>query len=111
MWEVTYLEEAKEDLARLDGAVRKRVLAAIKKTASNPLPKNDPRNPGYGTPLGNQNSSVLTGFYKIKLRKDGIRVVYRLVRTETTMEIVVVGVRDSESVYREAVRRRTKHNI
>lgn len=47
----------------------------------------------------------LTGLLKIKLRGDGIRVVYRLERRERAMTIIVVGIRDDDAVYGEAAKR------
>ena len=50
-------------------------------------------------------------FLKIKLRGEGIRIVYKLIRTETQMLIVVVGVREDDEVYDTAQRRRDKHTL
>lgn len=44
-------------------------------------------------------------------RSDGIRVVYRLQRTEAEMLVVAVGVRADSEVYREAVRRRNARGL
>ena len=53
------------------------VLKAIEKVSQNPLPNYEG---GYGKPLGNRVASQLAGYYKIKLRKSGLRVVYSIVR-------------------------------
>ena len=53
----------------------------------------------------------LTGFYKIKLRGIGIRIVYKLIRTETQMIVVVIGMREDEEVYEIAARRIKKHDL
>ena len=103
-WEIHYTDEAKTDLRDLDGSQRKSVLKAIKKVSQNPLPVNEG---GYGKPLGNRHGKDLTGLCKIKLMKEGIRVVYALVRTETTMKIVVIAARSDDEVY-EAAAQRTK---
>jgi len=58
-WEVRISEEAKKDYRKLDGAVRKQVLAGILKVSEAPLPSPN----GYGKPLGNKNGNNLTGFY------------------------------------------------
>lgn len=60
---------------------------------------------GIGKPLGNHSSSKLSGFYKIKLRGLGYRVVYQLVMEKGAMRVIVVSVRDDEAVYKEAERR------
>ena len=105
-WEVEFLEEAVEDLRRIKEPIRTRVLKAIRKVAQNPLPQAEG---GYGKPLGNKGGLDLTGLMKVKLRSDGIRIVYRVVREGQTMKVVVIGARSDEQVYREAHRRKRKH--
>lgn len=100
-WNIEYIREAQKDLKRLDPYNRRLILKAIEKTAERPLPPPD----GIGKPLGNHASSKLSGFYKIKLRDLGYRVVYQLIREGETMRIIVISIRDDEAVYREAERR------
>ena len=101
-WKVEYLPEAEKDLKGLDGSQRNLVLKAIKKVQQNPLPVDEQ---GYGKPLGNHNSTNLAGLLKIKLRSAGLRIVYQLRRTETSMMIIVIGVRADEEVYELAQKR------
>lgn len=107
-WAIEYLPEAEEDLASLDGGVRLRVAKAIQKLAQNPLPDFEG---GYGKPLGNKRSFNLTNLLKCKLRKDGVRIVYQIVREGETVRIVVIGARADEEVYRLAARRREKYGL
>lgn len=100
-WTVEYIKEAQKDLRKLDPYVRKLVLKAIDKTAECPLHPPE----GIGKPLGNHASSRLSGFYKIKLKNLGYRVVYDLVREGSVMKIIIISVRDDEAVYKEAERR------
>lgn len=100
-WRIEYIKEAQRDLKRLDPYNRKLVLKAIDKTAERPLPPPD----GIGKPLGNHIDSKLSGYYKIKLRNLGYRVVYQLVREGEIMRIIVISIRDDEVVYKEAERR------
>lgn len=100
-WTVEYIKEAQKDLRKLDPYVRKLVLKAIEKTAKCPLPPPD----GIGKLLGNHASSKLSGFYKIKLKNLGYRVVYDLVHEGNVMKIIIISVRDDELVYREAEHR------
>ncbi|MEY8312823.1 type II toxin-antitoxin system RelE/ParE family toxin [Oscillospiraceae bacterium 42-9] len=100
-WRVEYLKEALRDLKRLDPYNQKLILKAISKTAERPLPPPD----GIGKPLGNHASSKLSGFYKIKLKNLGYRVVYQLVIQGEVMRIIVISVRDDDEVYKEAERR------
>lgn len=108
MWELSFLPEAREDLRALDGSQRIRVVKAIAKVQSNPLPSSEG---GYGNPLGNKRLSQLSGLMKVKLKSDGIRFVYKLERIEHAMRIVVIGVRSDDAVYREAQKRRESHGL
>ena len=104
-WELDYLPEAREDIKNLDRSKQIIVIKAIKKVKTNPLPQAEG---GYGKPLGNKHGFNLTTLLKIKLRGEGIRIVYKLIRTDTKMMIVVVGAREDEEVYRIAQRRLLK---
>ena len=107
-WKLIIWEEVNEDYEELDKIQKRLVDKAIFKVMQNPLPKNEG---GYGKPLGNKGNVNLAGCYKIKLRDSGIRIVYRLQRTEHGMEIIIIGMRDSAEVYDLAAKRIEKHNI
>ena len=107
-WEISFLPEAVKDLKNLGGNQRILTLKAIRKVQTNPLPSSEG---GYGKPLGNKRGSDLTGFLKIKLRDAGIRVVYKLVRTETQMLVIVISARTDDEVYDTADRRIKKHGL
>ena len=107
-WKLEYLPEAEKDLKDLNGSQRILVLKAIKKVQQNPLPV---EGQGYGKPLGNHSSTNLAGLLKIKLRSAGLRVVYQLRRTESSMMIIVIGVRADEEVYEIAQKRANKYNL
>ena len=100
-WKIEYIKEAQRDLQKLDAYNRRIILKAIEKTAQRPLPPPD----GIGKPLGNHAAANLSGYYKIKLRDLGYRVVYGLVREENVMKVIVISIRDDDVVYREAERR------
>ena len=106
-WDVKYLNEAYEDLLSLDGRQRKLVLKTIKKVQQNPLPTNEN---GYGRPLGNHNNTKLSGLLK-KLLKVGLRVVYKLQKTKSSMLIIVIGIREDEEVYKIASDRIAKRKL
>jgi mRNA interferase RelE/StbE len=101
-WKVEYTEEAQQDMDDLDHSQRIPVLKAIDKVSANPLPNTEG---GYGKPLGNYTSAKLAGYLKIKLKKLGLRVVYRLERSENIMNIVIVSVRSDNAVYKMAQER------
>ena len=100
-WKIEYIKEAQRDLQKLDPYNRKLILKAIEKTAERPLPPPE----GIGKPLGSHAAANLSGYYKIKLRDLGYRVVYGLIREGNTMKVIVISIRDDEAVYREAERR------
>ena len=104
-WKIKYHPLAEEELAKLDGSVRKIVLKGIIKVSSNPIPQS---NGGYGKPLGNKNGNNLTGLLKIKYRDIGIRVVYKLLEDEKTHEmyILVISARTDNEVYNLAEKRK-----
>ncbi len=102
VWIVEYLEEAEKDLKELDRSQQLQVLKSIKKVSANPLPNTEG---GFGKPLGSHLSANLAGYFKIKLLKLGIRVVYSLVREKSVMKIIIISVRDDEKVYKIAQER------
>lgn len=107
-WEVDYLPEADKDLDSLSRKQQVLVKKAIKKVQQNPLPQSEN---GLGKPLGHKHGMNLTNLLKIKLRGEGIRVVYKLIRTDSKMLIIVIGIREDEEVYEIAHRRRQTHNL
>lgn len=107
-WTVKLLPEAVEDLTELDGSQKKLIFKAIQKVSSNPLPQYEG---GYGKPLGNKNGNDLSGFLKIKLKAAGLRIVYKLIKTDTEMLIVVIGARADDEVYDTAQKRIEKNNL
>ena len=107
-WEVEYLPEANQDLKNLDGSQRLLVLKAIKKVQQNPISIYEG---GYGKPLGNKNGSDLSGFLKVKLKSAGLRVVYKVVRQDDKMLIIVIDARADEEVYGIAQNRILDNNL
>ena len=101
-WDIYYLPEAEDDLIKLDGSQRLMVLKAIDKVSKNPLSNTEG---GYGKPLGNHVGTNLANCLKIKLRNAGLRVIYQLVRTETSMRIIIIGARADNDVYEKAQQR------
>lgn len=83
---------------KLEGSVRKQVLSGIWKVSQSPLPAPE----GFGKPLGNKGGENLTGFFKIKYRGIGIRVVYTLVKEKKIMNIVVISERNAAACYKQA---------
>lgn len=99
-WDIRITDEAKKDFRKIEGSIRKQVLAGILKVSKAPLPTPQ----GYGKPLGNKGGNNLTGFFKIKYRGIGIRVVYTLVLDQSIMNIVVISQRDDNYCYELAAK-------
>ena len=108
MWHVKYLPEALADLDKLDKTQQKLVLKSIEKVRKNPLSQQEG---GYGKPLGRRGNIDLTGFLKIKLRASGLRLVYKVIKQEDNMLIVVIGAREDEEVYSIAEKRIKKKGL
>ena len=62
-WNIRITDEAKKDYSKIDGSMRKQVLAGIIKVSKAPLPSPN----GYGKPLGNKNGNDLTSEDWLKL--------------------------------------------
>ena len=107
-WTVEFLPEALKDWKSLSGNQAAMVGKAIDRVQTNPLPVSEG---GYGKPLGNKSGRNLSGMLKIKLRDAGIRIVYRLINTDTRMIIVVIGARADDEVYDAALKRREKYGL
>ena len=107
-WTLEFLPEARKDMRQLDGSQARKVAKAINKTQSNPLPRSEG---GYGIELGNKGGVNLTGCCEIKLRGEGLRAIYKLIRTQSEMIVIVVGVREDEEVYDIACERMRKYKL
>ena len=95
MWIVKFSPEAIKAAKKFDNSLKEQIFKGIAKVSKSPLPQPN----GYGKPLGNKGGNNLTGFFKIKYRGIGIRVVYTLVLEEKIMNIVVISERDDEYCY------------
>lgn len=91
---------AQEDLNVLDGSVRKEVAKKIDALMENPF---------LGKPLGNKAGVDLSGFYKVYVQKKKYRIVYRFIGNYLEIvEIVAIGKRDKEEVYKMVFKRLRK---
>ena len=98
MWTPKIIPEAEKSFAKFDKSLKIQIVAGILKVSKNPLP----RPVGYGKPLGNKGGNNLTGFFKIKYKGIGIRVVYSLVLDKRVMNILVISPRDDDFCYKLA---------
>lgn len=97
-FEVVFIEEAQKGYKKLDGSIKKLVNVA--------LVKMEERADELGEDLTSKNGVNLIGCRKIKFRKAGIRIVYRIVGDKAEIaEIIIVGKREINEVYQEAFKR------
>lgn len=101
---VSYIPAALRDLEKLNPSVAREVLKKIEHVALNPRAVS---RGGYGHPL----SGTLAGFFKIKLRSRGLRVVYKLRESEGAMTVIVVAARAGGEVYAVAEQRIRRLNL
>lgn len=85
----------------LSGCLKKRFILTQSKSFTNEMSKRiaEQSNRIFCEPLGKA---------KIKLKSSGLRAVYRLIRTESTMQMIVIGLRHDEEVYQIAEKRLQK---
>ncbi len=107
-WNIEFIDEARKDMKHLDHSAQIQVLKGIRKVSQNPVSVYEG---GYGRPLGHKGDTNLTSFLKIKFRDLGIRVVYKVEYSDTVMSIIVVSARTDDEVYKEAEKRRQKHDL
>ena len=100
VYKIEFLPDAEKDFDALDGSIRKEVAKKIDALADNPF---------LGKPLGKKYGVDLTGFYKLYVSKKKYRIVYRLIGKHIeVIEIVGIGQRDKEEVYKLVARRLKK---
>jgi len=85
-YELKFLEDALEEWNNLDGSIKKPFRKLLQKRLKEPCPP--------GSKLKGRDD-----LYKIKLRKQGYRLVYRVIDQELIVEVIVVGRRDGNAVY------------
>lgn len=100
MFTVEIGREVQKDIKKL-GLSKQQILKLqmrINEIAENPLSKQEG---GYGELL----SGNLKGLLKFRFDND-YRVVYQVVRTETLMKVIIIGLRSDQEVYRTAALRK-----
>lgn len=101
---VKFIRKAFDDLLSFDKGEQKVIIASIiRRGQQGPCIKPH----GLGDPLRGE----LSGFTKITLRKQGIRIVYKP-RKNTLIEmgIIVIGPRKNKIVYKSAIKRLDSFN-
>lgn len=99
---LNFWEDAKTDWSALDGHQKKFVAKALQKIEENA--------DGIGEVLSKKRHIDLTGYRKVKLKAVGIRIVYKVLNDKIEVaEIVAIGNRADEEVYKEAFERIAKN--
>lgn len=100
IYRIEFIPDAEKDFDSLDGSIKKEIAKKIDALAENPF---------LGKPLGNKFGIDLTGFYKLYITKKTYRIVYRLIEGSLeVIEVVAIGKRDKEEVYRLVAKRLKK---
>lgn len=95
-----FFDEAIEDYNSLDGSQKVVVMKALEKIAEN--------GQNLGEPLRNTNTSNLSGYRKVKIKREGIRIVYSITNSKVDItQIITIGNRADSEVYEEAHKRIT----
>lgn len=97
-WKISFHDKAVDEFSELDHSQQLEVARALDKVKENPLPIQEG---GYGKPLGGK----LAGCCKVKLKKSGIRIVYKIERVEDEMRVIVIVLRHNSDVYKTAENR------
>lgn len=94
---VEFIPDAAKDFDALDKSIKREATKKIDALSENPF---------GGNSLGNKFGMDLTGFYKLYFAKKRYRIVYRLVGKQIeVIEIIGVGKRDKEEIYRLVAKR------
>lgn len=96
MAEVTYLDDAIQDILALEGSARAKVVAKIRQLAASPE---------MGHPLGSRATGNLTTFRKVVVGKNTHRILYRLDPDGALVVIWVVSARADNECYDQALAR------
>lgn len=92
--EISWFPDAKRDFEKLDGTQRLQVAKAIKKIEQD------------GMSIGKALSAQLSGLKEIKMKRLGLRVIFREARGQVeVIEIVVIGKRSDKEVFKTALER------
>ncbi|MFN4005264.1 MAG: type II toxin-antitoxin system RelE family toxin [Hylemonella sp.] len=98
-YRLLFLPSALKEWQALDGSVKEPLRQLLKKRLDNPhVP-------------GSALHGALRGFYKIKLRKQGIRLVYGVEDDALVVVVMAVDKRPDEAVYRSALARLGSQNL
>lgn len=97
---IEFIPDAEKDYKDLDKSIKNQVSKKLDALSDNPY---------LGISLGNKFGMDLTGFYKIYVARKKYRIVYRLIGEHIeVVEIVGIGKRDKEGIYKLVAKRLRK---
>lgn len=79
MYKLKFHKLAAKELEKLSGNQKQAVAKALNKIINNPKSIYEG---GYGKPLRNNKYSKLAGYLKVKIKNEGIRIVYKVIESE-----------------------------
>ena len=92
-YQLQFDEDAIKEWAKLDGSAKTTLKKLLLKRLEQPHVPGDALH------------RELKGFYKIKLRKQGYRLIYAVNDDVLVVMVVAVGKRENDEVYKDAVKR------
>lgn len=100
MYSVQFLEEAKKDYSNLSGDQRKLIDKGINRL--------EEKGDQIGDSLGNNQETKLLGAKKLKFRRAGLRIIFRVNKENIEIiDIVAIGKRSDSEIYKIAHNRLT----
>jgi mRNA interferase RelE/StbE len=94
-YQLTFLKSAKREWDKLTPLLKEQFKKKLKECLVNPKnPKNQ--------------LSGMKDCYKIKLRDSGYRLVYRIIQDRIVVQVVAVGKREKNTIYKTAMTRVTE---
>jgi len=91
-YQLEFNDKALKEWNKLDGSIRKKLAAKLKERRDNPRVPAD-------------KLSEMDDCYKIKLRSDGYRLVYKVEDDKVVIAVISVAKRDKKLVYERAKKR------
>ena len=91
-YSLRFTEDSKKEWDKLDAGIRKKLAKKLKDRRENPR-------------VPSANLVGMKDSYKIKLRDDGYRLVYTVVDETITIDVITVGKRNKNLVYKKALKR------
>lgn len=87
MYRIKFTVDSAAEFAKLDGSVKKQVLRALEKRASNPVVP------------ASRLSGTSGNLFRLKFRDAGLRLIYEVIDDEVVILVLKIGRRDDKKIY------------